>query len=99
MWPTSDNFALDTLFVGMTEGGYYYESYSFRSNEHGGTHLDAPIHFAEGLMSTEALGLDQITGYAAVVDVSENALVDRNIRSPSKMSRPGSDLENRQIVH
>ena len=78
VWPTSDNFALDTLFVGMTDGGYYYESYSFRTNEHGGTHLDAPIHFAEGRMSTEALGLDQITGYAAVVDVSENALADRN---------------------
>ncbi|HAC16825.1 MAG TPA: cyclase [Bacteroidetes bacterium] len=78
VWPTSDNFALDTLFVGITDGGYYYESFSFRTNEHGGTHLDAPIHFAEGRMSTEELSLDQITGYAAVVDVSENALADRN---------------------
>jgi len=84
VWPTSDNFALDTLFVGMTEGGYCYESYSFRTNEHGGTHLDAPIHFAEGRMSTEALGLDQITGYAVLVDVSVE--LDENLKPVSLIS-------------
>jgi kynurenine formamidase len=33
---------------GETEGGYFYASNDFEASEHGGTHLDAPIHFARG---------------------------------------------------
>lgn len=71
-WPTSSTFQLDTVFVGETDGGFYYESYEFCTAEHGGTHLDAPIHFAEDRKTVEELELDQLTGYASVIDVSEN---------------------------
>jgi len=37
----------------MTEKGYYYTANSFSTAEHRGTHLDAPIHFAEGRPSVE----------------------------------------------
>ena len=47
-WPTASGFELDVDFKGMTEAGFYYEANSFRSAEHGGTHLDAPSHFAKG---------------------------------------------------
>ena len=48
-WPTdTDGFQLEDLAYGPTEGGWFYASYRFASAEHGGTHLDAPIHFAEG---------------------------------------------------
>ncbi|MDE2753148.1 MAG: cyclase family protein, partial [Gemmatimonadota bacterium] len=48
-WPTDTlGFQLTELAYGHTEGGYFYASYSFASAEHGGTHVDAPIHFAEG---------------------------------------------------
>lgn len=77
-WPTSSTFHLDTVFVGQTDGGFYYESYEFCTAEHGGTHLDAPIHFAENRMTVEELQLDQLTGYGAIIDVSEWVEQDRD---------------------
>ena len=48
-WPTDTmGFKLEELAHGHTPGGWFYSSYRFSSAEHGGTHLDAPIHFAEG---------------------------------------------------
>jgi kynurenine formamidase len=39
--------------------------------EHGGTHLDAPIHFATGKWTVDELPLSSLTGNAVVIDVSE----------------------------
>ncbi len=72
-WPTSEPFRLDTAFEGTTPGGYYYSAYNFCAAEHGGTHLDAPVHFAEGKWSTEQIPLESLTGVAVVIDVSEKA--------------------------
>lgn len=69
-WPTAEGFQLTIDAKGMTEGGYYYEANSFSSAEHGGTHLDAPIHFAEGKWTTEEIPLESLMGPAVVVDVS-----------------------------
>lgn len=77
-WPTSSTFRLDTVFVGEAEGGYYYEAFAFSSAEHGGTHLDAPIHFYEGGQTVDEIGLDQLTGYAVVIDVSEPVSQNRD---------------------
>ena len=70
-WPTATPFRLDTVASGMTEGGYYYAAFDFRAAEHGGTHLDAPVHFAEGRDNADEIPLDRLVGPAAVVDVSE----------------------------
>lgn len=77
-WPTSSTFKLDTVFVGETDAGFYYESYEFCTAEHGGTHLDAPIHFSEGKKPVEQLGIDQLSGRAVVIDVSSQVEQDRN---------------------
>jgi len=77
-WPTSNPFKLDTVFVGTTDAGFYYESYEFRSAEHGGTHLDAPIHFYENRQTVEELTVDQLTGRAAIINVKEKAAANRN---------------------
>lgn len=69
-WPTAETFQLDTVSAGMTDAGFYYEAYSFCAAEHGGTHLDAPIHFSEGKKSVHELGIEQLTGRAVVIDVS-----------------------------
>jgi len=74
-WPNNaEGFTMDTLFEGMTPGGYFYSSYGFCAPEHGGTHLDAPVHFAEGKKSVDQLSLQQLTGTAIVVDVSAKAI-------------------------
>lgn len=76
-WPTDTaGFQLTELAYGPTEGGWFYASYGFTTVEHGGTHLDAPIHFAEGRLTTDEIPLSGLMGPAAVVDVTEQAHPD-----------------------
>ena len=77
-WPTADNFRKDTVFVGITERGYYYQAYNLFGAEHGGTHMDAPIHFAEGKPSAHEIPLSSLMGPIALVDVADSAAVNRN---------------------
>ena len=70
MWPTSNPFRLEKVADGVTPGGWYYAANNVHTAEHGGTHLDAPVHFAEGKQTAEALPLEQLIGPALVVDVS-----------------------------
>ena len=78
-WPTEDGFRLDELAYGETEAGYFYSSYKISTAEHGGTHLDAPIHFFRGGMSTAQIPLDRLIAPAVVVDVSARATPDYRI--------------------
>jgi len=73
-WPTAESFRLDMVSAGMTEKGYYYAANNFSAAEHGGTHLDSPIHFAEGAKTVEQIPVEQLIGEAIVIDVTEQAL-------------------------
>ncbi len=75
-WPTAEGFTLDTVAYGPTEGGYFYSAFNFSAAEHGGTHLDAPVHFASGRQATDEIPLDRLVGPAVVVDVSDRASPD-----------------------
>jgi kynurenine formamidase len=77
-WPTAESFKLDTVAAGKTEAGYYYSAYQFCAAEHGGTHIDAPVHFAEGRESVDKIALDRLIGPAIKLDVSANAKADRD---------------------
>src|SRR5262245_14066802 len=80
-WPTSPTtFKLDRLAYGKTEGGWFYASNTFCTPEHGGTHLDAPIHFAAGKRTTDQVPVEQLIGPAVVIDVSAQAAADRDYR-------------------
>lgn len=79
-WPTEDGFELETGFDGITDGGYYYASNRFAAADHGGTHLDAPRHFAEGRQSAAEVPLDRLMGPACVLDISEAAAADPDYR-------------------
>ncbi len=69
-WPTSPTaFSLETLSKGVTPGGWYYSANSYASPEHGGTHLDAPVHFGEGQHATEQIPLEQLMAPAVVIDI------------------------------
>ncbi|TMA31603.1 MAG: cyclase family protein [Deltaproteobacteria bacterium] len=77
-WPTGERFAHRADTVGVQPGGYYYEAYSFCAAEHGGTHLDAPIHFAEHGWTADAIPLERTIGPAIVVDVTQRAANERD---------------------
>lgn len=80
-WPTSpSDFEKTTLNNGMTEAGYFYSAFTVCTPEHGGTHLDAPIHFAADGASTEQIPLENLVAPAVVIDISEKATRDRNYR-------------------
>ena len=69
-WPTEKGFQWEKEMWGKTEKGYFYASAKFASAEHGGTHIDSPLHFAEGKQSVDQLTVQQLIGPAAVIDVS-----------------------------
>lgn len=75
-WPTAEGFTLETEFQGITDKGYFYESHRYSASEHGGTHIDAPVHFAEGRQSVDQIPLEKLIGSAVVIDVSSKALLD-----------------------
>jgi kynurenine formamidase len=77
-WPTAKPFELEVVSAGMTEGGYYYAANNLALAEHGGTHLDAPIHFAEGRHTADQIPLEQLVGATVVIDVSDSAAADRD---------------------
>jgi kynurenine formamidase len=76
-WPTSPKgFQLSRIHQGKAEGGFFYAANSFCAPEHGGTHLDAPFHFAEKGWSADQIPLNRLVAPAVVVDVSRQAAAD-----------------------
>jgi kynurenine formamidase len=72
-WPTEKPFQLEVSHKGPTPGGYWYEANRIIAAEHGGTHLDAPVHFAKGKWSVEQIPASTLVGAAVVVDMSAQA--------------------------
>jgi len=77
-WPTEKGFELTVRSKGMTPAGYYYTANALCTPEHGGTHIDAPIHFFEGRHTVDEIPVDQLIGGAIVIDVSEKCSADRD---------------------
>jgi kynurenine formamidase len=69
-WPTAETFKLEKDFEGETPQGYYYSAYRYAAAEHGGTHIDAPVHFARGHNTVDEIPLEQLMGPGIVIDVS-----------------------------
>ncbi len=77
-WPTEEGFKLEVQFHGKTEKGYHYSANKFCTAEHGGTHLDAPIHFYEDGLSVDQIPIEKLIGSAVVIDVSQKCETDRD---------------------
>lgn len=92
-WPTSEPFMIEKVAEGMTPQGYYYAANRFSTSEHGGTHIDAPRHFALGKHTVDAIPLEQLMGPAIVIDVTAQATPQPDYRVT------GIDLEGWERVH
>jgi kynurenine formamidase len=76
-WPTEPTgFELKQEHKGVTKGGFFYYSNTFCSPEHGGTHIDAPMHFAENRWTNSDIPLDRLIRPAIVIDVTQQAAKD-----------------------
>lgn len=78
-WPTARRFALEVEAKGES-GGHWYEANNFCAAEHGGTHMDAPSHFARDGLSTERVPVTAGIGPLVRVDVSAQAARDPDYR-------------------
>ena len=80
-WPTAPSgFKLTTLHHGVTPAGFFYAANSFCAPEHGGTHLDAPSHFAKDGFTADRIPLSSLVAPGVVVDVSKSAAADADYR-------------------
>ena len=87
-WPNSpQGFELKQLAFGPTPGGYFYSSNLFTAPEHGGTHLDAPIHFAEHGVTLDQIPLRQLVAPAVVIDVRSKTANDADYRLTANVVR------------
>jgi len=75
-WPTAKMFEKELVFAGHMHAGFYYSAYNFSAAEHGGTHMDAPIHFAEGARTADQVPVDQMIGPGVVIDVTGQVEAD-----------------------
>ncbi len=77
-WPTAKPFQLEKVFWGTSAGGYWYASNHYSASEHGGTHADAPIHFARNGRTINQVPLEEWIGPAVKVDVVEKCERNRD---------------------
>ena len=75
-WPTEKGFQFERGDNGPTSKGYYYAANRFTTAEHGGTHLDAPRHFAEGKHTTDQVEPERLVGEGVVIDVAAKCAAD-----------------------
>jgi kynurenine formamidase len=92
-WPTEEGFVLERGPSGLAPEGYHYEAHRFRSAEHGGTHLDAPIHFREGGASLDQIPLERLLGPAVAIDVTAACARNRDYQVDV------GDLQSWEAIH
>ena len=84
-WPTSPStFKLERLSFGPTPGGWFYAANAFSAPEHGGTHIDAPVHFSELGQTVDAIPLGKLVAPAVVIDIVARAAADPDARLTPK---------------
>ena len=81
-WPSAAGlqFSLEVLHSGPTPAGWFYAANRFCTPEHGGTHLDAPLHFAFGKRSVDQVPLRQLVAPGVVIDVREQCAKEADYR-------------------
>jgi len=68
-WPTAKPFLWEKESWGVSPGGYWYTAGRYSASEHGGTHVDAPIHFGRDKQTMDELSLNQLVAPAVVIDI------------------------------
>ena len=79
-WPTAKSFDWQKESWGTSPGGYWYAAARYAASEHGGTHMDSPIHFSKGQARTDEIPLSRLIGPAVVIDISAACKKDPDYR-------------------
>ncbi|NTW70261.1 MAG: cyclase family protein [Chlorobiaceae bacterium] len=76
-WPTAKPFTVTKLEWRVNQGGWWYASNNYGASEHGGTHVDAPIHFFEKGRTIDQIPLGEWIGPAIKIDVVAECVNNR----------------------
>jgi kynurenine formamidase len=79
-WPTAKSFDWQKESWGISPGGYWYAAARYAASEHGGTHIDSPIHFGKDQATTDEIPLSRLIGPAVVMDISAACGKDSDYR-------------------
>jgi kynurenine formamidase len=101
-WPTEEGFVLERDPAGAADADYYFTANRFRTAEHGGTHIDAPIHFFPDRWTVDQIPLERLLGPAILVDVSGQAKLDPDyqvsVEDLTEWEAQHGPIPNRTIV-
>ncbi len=92
-WPTAQRFSLTRVAWGHNDQGQWYASNDYAASEHGGTHLDAPIHFAANGRNTASIPVAQLMGPVRVIDARRQCDGNRNYQLTVE------DIETHEVRH
>ena len=79
-WSQKEKFARTQLAFGRNEAGLWIANFSFAAGEHGGTHMDAPLHFAEAKRSIADIPIGQHIGAGVKISIADQCSRDRDYR-------------------
>ncbi len=79
-WPTGKSFQSEKTFWGINDAGWWYASNNYGANEHGGTHVDAPVHFAKNGRTIDQIPLKEWIAPAVKIDVTKQCQKNRDYR-------------------
>ncbi len=80
VWPSNLPFHRDSTVRGGTTTEAWYATGQVALSEHAGTHMDAPVHFAQGQAGIEGIPVERLMGPAVVIDVRAAVAGDRDYR-------------------
>jgi kynurenine formamidase len=95
-WPNAKGFRHQKDVWKITPRGYWYAAGEFASAEHGGTHLDSPIHFAQGMATLDEIPVEQLVAPAVVIDVTSATAKNRDYLASAQDLRAW-EMENDTI--
>ena len=77
-WPDATTFNLGKGNWGINDKGYWYAANDYRAAEHGGTHVDAPIHFSRNGRTIDQIPLTDWIGLTVKIDVTKKCEQNRD---------------------
>jgi kynurenine formamidase len=80
-WPNAEGFRHRKDTWTITPKGFWYAAGEFTSAEHGGTHIDSPIHFSQGKQTVDQIPVSNLIAPAAVIDVTSAVARNRDYRA------------------
>lgn len=69
-WPNAEPFRWEKDAWGPDAQGRWYAAAHYSGSEHGGTHLDSPVHFSQGKQTVDEIPVGRLVAPLVVIDIA-----------------------------